>query len=164
MRIDVLITWSLLAVIAGVLYTAPKYILTKAKEGFDALTGKQVEDIRNMLGTPSYTGLDSSNSMNTGSISATADSSNGVTDIPDDVNAGSTDSTPATADTQNSMSLADGQGAILNEKKETYQCPQPTVIYKTQTQYVPAPAKECPDLRNFIRKDQIPCWNCKLPS
>jgi len=149
MRIDVLITWSLLAVIAGVLYTAPKYILTKAKEGFDALTGKQIEEIRTMLGTPSY---------------ADYERNKGVRDIPQDIIAGSTDSIPASADTQNSMSLADGQGAILNEKKKKHQCPKPTVIYKTQTQYVPAPAKECPDLRNFIRKDQIPCWNCKLPS
>jgi len=149
MRIDVVITWSLLAVIAGILYTAPKYILNKAKEGFDALTGKQVEEIRTMLGTPSY---------------EDSTPEKGVRDIPKDVNDGSTDSISATADTQNCMSLADGQGAILNEKKEKYQCPKPTVIYKTQTQYVPAPAKECPDLRNFIRKDQIPCWNCKLPT
>ena len=149
MRIDVLLTWSLLAVIAGVLYTAPKYILDKAKEGFHALTGKQIEEIRTILGTPSYADLDSSK---------------GVHDIPKDINTGSTESKPASADTQNCMSLADGQGAILNQKKETYQCPKPTVIYKTQTHYVPAPAKECPDLRNFIRKDQIPCWNCKLPT
>ena len=149
MRIDVLITWSLLAVIAGVLYTAPKYILDKVKEGFHALTGKQVEEIRTMLGTPSYTD---------------SETSNGVNDIPKNINTGSTESISASADTQNCMSLANGQGAILNEKKEKYQCPKPTVIYKTQTQYVPAPAKECPDLRNFIRKDQIPCWNCKLPA
>jgi hypothetical protein len=147
MRIDVLIKWSFLAVIAGVLYTAPKSILYKVKEGFHDLTGKQVEEIRTMLGTPSYTD---------------SKTSNGVNDIPKNINAGSTESISASADTQNCMSLADGQGAILNEKKETYQCPKPTVIYKTQTQYVPAPAKECPDLRNFIRKDQIPCWNCKL--
>jgi hypothetical protein len=150
MRIDVLVTWSLLAVIAGVLYTAPKYILTKAKEGFNALTGKQVQEIRTMMETPSY--------------SLMTESSKGVRDIPKDVNAGSTESTSASADTQKCMSLANGQGAILNEKKEKYQSPKPTIIYKTQTQYVPAPTKECPDLRDFIRKDQIPCWNCKLPA
>ena len=103
MRIDVLITWSLLAVIAGVLYTAPKYILDKVKEGFHALTGKQVEEIRTMLGTPSYTD---------------SETSNGVNDIPKNINAGSTESISASADIQNCMSLADGQGAILNEKKE----------------------------------------------
>ena len=24
------------------------------------------------------------------------------------------------------------------------------------------PEKQCPDLSNYIRKDQIPCWNCNL--
>jgi len=144
MPVDVIITWVLLALVAGALYTAPKYILMKAKEGFDALTGKQIAEVRSLLGTPYY-----------------GESSNGVKQVPDGT---PSESTPASADTQNCQSLANGQGALLNEKKEKDHCPQPTVIYKTQTQYVPAPAKECPDLRNFIRKDQIPCWNCSLPA
>jgi hypothetical protein len=143
MRIDVIITWVLLLLVAGVLYTAPKYILEKAKEGFNALTGQQIHELRTILDTPSY-----------------AATSNGVTDVPEGT---PSNSTPASADTQNCQSLADGQGALHNEKKETHQCPKPTVLYKTQIQYIPAPTKECPDLRNFIRKDQIPCWNCKLP-
>jgi hypothetical protein len=148
MRVDVLIIWISLAIVAGVLYTAPKYILDKVKEGFDALTAKQIQEMRTILDTPSYDNI----------------SSKGGKNIPDDIRAGSTDSIPATADTQNCSSLANGQGAILNEKKERHLKPNPTVVYKTQMQYVPAPAKECPDLRNFIRKDQIPCWNCSLPS
>jgi len=143
MPLDVMITWIFLALVAGALYTAPKYILTKAKEGFDALTGKQITEIRSLLGTPYY-----------------GETSKGVKQVPDGT---PSESTPASADTQNCQSLADGQGALLNEKKEKNQCPKPSVIYKTQTQCIPAPAKECPDLRNFIRKDQIPCWNCKLP-
>lgn len=143
MQPDVIITWVLLALVAGALYTAPKYILTKAKEGFDALTGQQIAEVRSLLGTPNY-----------------SESSKGVKQVPDGT---PSDSTPASANTQNCKSLADGQGALLNDKKEKDHCPRPTVIYKTQTQYVPAPSKECPDLRNFIRKDQIPCWNCKLP-
>jgi hypothetical protein len=144
MSTDVMITWVLLALVAGALYTAPKYILTKAKEGFDALTGKQIHEMRNILGTPYY-----------------GETSKGVKQVPDGT---PSNSTPASADTQNCQSLADGQGALLNEKKEKHTCPKPTVIYKTQTQYVPAPTNECPDLRDFIRKDQIPCWNCKLPA
>jgi hypothetical protein len=144
MRVDVILTWAVLAVIAGVLYTSPKYILDKAMEGFRALTGKQITELRTLLDTPYY-----------------GESSKGVKSIPNDINDGSSNSVPATADTQNCKSLSDGQGALLNAKKEQRNCPKPTVIYKTQTQYVPAPAKECPDLRDFIRKDQIPCWNCK---
>lgn len=138
-----MITWILLALVAGVLYTAPKYILTKAKEGFDALTGKQITELRSLLGTPNY-----------------SESSKGVKKVPDGT---PSNSKPASANTQNCQSLADGQGALLNDKKEKDHCPKPNVIYKTQTQCIPAPSKECPDLRNFIRKDQIPCWNCKLP-
>ena len=144
MKVDIIVTWVLLALAAGALYTAPKYILTKAKEGFDALTGKQITEIRSLLGTPFYSD----------------ETSKGVKQVPDGT---PSNSKPASADTQNCQSLADGQGALLNDKKEKDHCPKPTVIYKTQTQYIPAPAKECPDLRNFIRKDQIPCWNCKLP-
>jgi hypothetical protein len=146
MSTDVMITWILLALVAGALYTAPKYILTKAKEGFYALTGKQIEEVRSLLGTPSYGDAE--------------ETSKGVKQVPDGT---PSNSTPASADTQNCQSLADGQGALLNDKKEKDHCPKPTVIYKTQAQYVPAPAKECPDLRDFIRKDQIPCWNCSLP-
>ena len=143
MKADVMITWILLALMAGALYTAPKYILTKAKEGFNALTGKQIKEVRSIMGTPCYD-----------------ETSKGVKQVPDGT---PSNSTPASADTQNCQSLADGQGTLMNNKKEKYQHPKPTVIYKTQTQYVPAPAKECPDLRDFIRKDQIPCWNCSLP-
>ena len=146
MTVDVIVTWVLLALVAGALYTAPKYILTKAKEGFYALTGQQITEMRNILGSPSYGNRD--------------ESSRGVKQVPDGT---PSNSKPASADTHNCQSLANGQGALLNDKKEKYSCPKPTVIYKTQTQYVPAPAKECPDLRDFIRKDQIPCWNCSLP-
>jgi len=151
MRIDVIITWASLAVIGAILYTAPTYILNKAKEGFDALTGKQIQDLRTILDTPYYGTMDDSTSK-------------GVKDLPHENHAGSTDSTPASADTQNCSSVADGQGSILNETKERRLKPDPIVVYKTQIQYVPAPAKECPDLRDFIKKDQIPCWNCRLPS
>ncbi len=27
---------------------------------------------------------------------------------------------------------------------------------------VQAPCPKCPDMRDYIRKDSIPCWNCKL--
>ena len=144
MRVDVMLTWAVLAIVAGVLYTAPKYILDKAKEGFDALNGQQITELRTLLGTPNY-----------------EESSKGVRTVPDHINDGSSDSVPDTAATENCKSLSDRQGTLLNAKKEQRDCPKPTVIYKTQTQYVPAPAKECPDLRDFIRKDQIPCWNCK---
>jgi hypothetical protein len=151
MRIDVIVTWVSLAVIGAILYTAPKYILDTAKEGFKALTGKQIREMRQILDTPYYEDIDYLNQK-------------GVKDLPSENHAGSTDSIPATADTQNCSSVADGQGSILNEKKEQRLKPEPVVVYKTQIQYVPAPAKECPDLRDFIKKDQIPCWNCSLPS
>jgi len=146
MQIDVILIWLTLAIVTCILYTAPKYFLEKAREGFAALTGKQLQDLRGMLVAPVY-----------------EDSSSGTANVPKESSAGSSESSYSDADVKNCSSLSDGQGAILNEKKKHHQCPQPTVIYKTQTQYVPAPAKECPDLRNFIRKDQIPCWNCKLP-
>ena len=155
MQIDVILLWLSLAIVTGILYTAPKYFLDKAREGFAALTGQQLKDLRGMLVAPVY---------NASAAPSLGSTSVGVTVPPTGSTAGSTKSTPSHADVQNCSSLSDGQGAILNEKKKTYQCPKPTVIYKTQTQYVPAPAKECPDLRNFIRKDQIPCWNCKLPA
>jgi len=151
MRIDVIITWLSLAVIGAILYTAPKYILDTANEGFKALTGKQIREIRRILDTPYYGNIDDSTSK-------------GVKDLPSENHSGSTESISATADTQNCNSVADGQGSILNERKEQRLKPEPVVVYKTQIQYVPAPAKECPDLRDFIKKDQIPCWNCRLPS
>jgi len=147
MQVDVIVTWVLLAIVAGVLYTAPKYILSKAKEGFDALSGQQLVEMQKMLVSPVYT-----------------DSSRGVSHYAADRPDGSTESIPADLRMQSEPSFSDQQGALLNERHERRSCPQPTVIYKTQTQYVPVPDKECPDLRDFIRKDQIPCWNCNLSS
>jgi len=153
MQIDVILIWLTLAIVTGILYTAPKYFLDKAREGFAALTGQQLNDLRAMLVAPVY---------DASAVPSLGTTSSGVKVPPTDSTTGSSKSTPSHADVENCSSLSDGQGALLNEKKQQHQCPQPTVIYKTQTQYVPAPAKECPDLRNFIRKDQIPCWNCKL--
>jgi len=107
MRIDVIVTWTVLAVIGAILYTAPTYILNKAKEGFDALTGKQIYEIRRILDTPYYGTMNDSTSK-------------GVKDLPRENHAGSTNSTPASADTQNCSSIADRQGSILNEKKEVF--------------------------------------------
>jgi hypothetical protein len=143
MRTDVLLTWISLGILAGVLYTAPKYILNKIGEQFETLSGDQIHQLRSLLDTPSF-------------------QPTGTKIVPKEVGAGSTESSCASADVQNSSSLSNGQGAIYNDKKEKKTCPKPTVVYKTQIQYVPEPAKECPDLRNFIKKDQIPCWNCKL--
>ena len=38
---------------------------------------------------------------------------------------------------------------------------QPTPAQPIRTSKCP-PVKQCPDMRDYIRKDSIPCWSCKL--
>jgi FtsZ-interacting cell division protein ZipA len=39
---------------------------------------------------------------------------------------------------------------------------QPTPAQPIRTSYRRPPVKQCPDMRDYIRKDSIPCWSCKL--
>jgi hypothetical protein len=45
-------------------------------------------------------------------------------------------------------------------------CPPPVcprqVCPKPQCPVVKCPKSKCPDMRDFIRKDSIPCWACKI--
>jgi hypothetical protein len=67
-------------------------------------------------------------------------------------------------------SLVLQQGRVFQESKPLAQIPQVKEIIKERIVHVPVPrtcppkqdCPVCPDMRNYIRKDSIPCWACKL--
>lgn len=75
---------------------------------------------------------------------------------------------PAPAKTDVVPSLSQGED---DDEQEQESEPEPRRRKKTRTiiKYVEVPAKcppqpklKCPDMRDYIRKDSIPCWACKL--
>lgn len=44
--------------------------------------------------------------------------------------------------------------ALLGQQQPTQQ---------TQTQTECPKCKECPDMSQYVRLDEVPCWNCTLP-
>jgi hypothetical protein len=67
-------------------------------------------------------------------------------------------------------SLVLQQGRVFQESKPQTQTQQVKEIIKERIVHVPVPrtcppkqdCPVCPDMRNYIRKDSIPCWACKL--
>ena len=160
MRTDVIITWILIGLIGVVLYSAPTHILKLAKEGFqtvvsgfgvknNVLTPSQLETLISVVGSPNFYGNDISSS--------------GGKAQPDGV-FGSTESKSSEADIQNVSCLSSGQG--LSYRKMTDPGAPSSENLKTQNSCLPDPIPEdspkCPDLKDYIRKDKIPCWGCKL--
>ena len=156
MKAEVVFAWIIIAFIGVILYSAPVYILKLVKEGFNTIVGdknihgtlspEQIDVLRKMLGTPGFN-----------------DSSKGVKAQPEGV-FGSTDSKSSHADVQNVQCLSSGQGVAY--RKMTNPGAPSSDNLKTQTDYVPPPipinSPNCPDLKDYIRKDKIPCWGCKL--
>lgn len=156
MRVEVLIPWIMIAVIGVVLYTLPNRVLKLAKEGFAAVTGKesetgQITDVhidfwRKGLASPNF-----------------GDDSKNVRAQPEGVT-GSTESKVSHADVQNVSCLSSAQGVAYKKMCDPGQ-PSSTNL-KAQDSCLPKPiptnSPQCPDLKDYIRKDRIPCWGCKL--
>jgi len=160
MKTDVIIAWIVIGLIGVVLYSAPTHILKLAKEGFqtivsgtgfgtDVLTPKQLDTLMTVVGSPNFYGTETS--------------SKGGKAQPDGVS-GSTESKSSDADIQNVSCASSGQG-IAYRKMTDPGAPSSTNL-KTQNSYLPDPipdnSPKCPDLKDYIRKDKIPCWGCKL--
>jgi hypothetical protein len=170
--------WAVIFALGLVLYFAPVFLSKYISEGFEAtppedtkLYLKQLQEILKpqVAGTPN---LDSLSKLHEG--------------------AETTSSTPATPNTPttNSTVLAQGaafqktiptkdlSGAPVKSILDTTESTKPkskvdTINYtQPQIQYVKVPVqrkcppipppKQCPDMSQYIRKDSIPCWSCKL--
>jgi hypothetical protein len=157
MRADVMISWIVIGTIGVVLYMAPQHVLKIFREGFEAVTGKpnievkgsltpeQIDTMRGILATPSF------------------GESKGAKAQPDGIT-GSSESKASHADVQNVSCLSSAQGVAYKKMSDPGQ-PLSTNL-KTQDSYLPKPIQEngpaCPDLKDYIRKDKIPCWGCKI--
>ena len=152
---EIVITWIMIGLIAGVLYTAPAHILNYMKEGFQTIVGnnmvsgtlspEQIDTMRKMLGSPNF------------------ESSKGMKAQPEGIS-GSSESKSSQADIQNAACLSSAQGVAY--KRMTDPGPSSDKNLKTQDNQLPTPipdnSPKCPDLKDYIRKDRIPCWGCKL--
>jgi hypothetical protein len=156
---EVVITWVIIGLIAGVLYTAPQYILNYMKEGFNAVMGnqttnqmisgtlspEQIDTMRKMLGSPNF------------------EENKGFRAQPEGIT-GSSESKSSGANTQNAACLSSAQGVAYRNLSNPG-APSSNNL-QTQETKLPAPipdnSPKCPDLKDYIRKDRIPCWGCKL--
>jgi hypothetical protein len=160
MKTDVIIAWVVIGIIGVVLYAAPTHILKLVKEGFhtivngvgvsgDVLTPKQLDTLMTVVGSPNFYGTETSSS--------------GGKAQPDGVS-GSTESKSSDADVKNVSCASSGQGIAY--RKMTDPGAPSSANMKTQDSCLPEPIPEnspkCPDLKDYIRKDKIPCWGCKL--
>lgn len=155
MKIEVVISWVVIGIIAGILYTAPNYILNYMKEGFNVvvknemvsgtLTPEQIDTMRKMLGSPNF------------------QENKGFRAQPEGIS-GSSESKNSEANIQNANCLSSAQG-IAYRKLSNPGAPS-SINLKTQESKLPLPipdnSPKCPDLKDYIRKDSIPCWGCKL--
>jgi hypothetical protein len=160
MKTDVIIAWVVIGIIGVVLYAAPTHILKLAKEGFhtivngvgvsgDVLTPAQLQTLIGVVGSPNFYGTETSSS--------------GGKAQPDGVS-GSTESKSSDADVKNVSCASSGQGIAY--RKMTNPGAPSSANLKTQDSCLPEPIPEnspkCPDLKDYIRKDKIPCWGCNL--
>jgi hypothetical protein len=157
MKIEVIISWVIIGIIGLVLYTAPKTLLVYAKEKFESFVGRS----GNITGTLTAEQIDLLRPM---LYSVNFDEgSKGVVKQPEGV-AGSTNSKSSHADVQNVSCLSSGQGVAY--RKLVNPGEPSSANLKTQSDLVPTPipdnSPKCPDLKDYIRKDKIPCWGCKL--
>ena len=149
-----LFTWMLLFVLGLAIYFAPVFLYRHMYEGFSDSKLKEIMQ-SHVTGTPELT--------------------------PDRhmIGAETTSSTPSPSNQPERISdvLSQGvafQGTVptLPRKVETVPANSadglnssciPPVIPKTITKikYVKEP-NTCPDMSQYIRKDSIPCWSCKL--
>ena len=155
MKVEVIISWIIIGIIGVVLYTAPKYFLQLAKETFESFSGnpnvtgvltvEQIDVMRKMLASPNF------------------EESKNVKPVPDGI-VGSSESKSSQADVQNVSCLSSGQGVAY--RKLVNPGEPSSANLKTQSDLVPTPipdnSPKCPDLKDYIRKDRIPCWGCKL--
>lgn len=152
MNLDVVLTWIIIGLIGVVMYSAPNYILNMLKEGFATVVGKgtltpdQIDQMRSILGSPYF-----------------EEDSKGGRSQPEGT-FGSTESKSSDANIENIYSPSRNQG--ISYRKMTDPGEPSGENLKTQDNCLPEPipddSPKCPDLKDYIRKDRIPCWGCKL--
>ncbi len=89
-------------------------------------------------------------------------SSSGTRTLPDDFETMSSQPSQ-TVDQEVDVSPAESQGQTLRKNctPTPPACkPKPKPVCKPKPE--PKPACKCPDMRDYVRKDSIPCWACKL--
>jgi hypothetical protein len=171
--------WILIAVIGFVVYVMPAWNVRRSYEGFvtQATEAQQtptipfnLNDLASLIGTP------------TQQAENPPASSSGLQAQPEEH--ASTKSQPAkpTEAPKVSDALQQGKAALQTMQKPAPER-EPEVLVKKQYIRVPAkcpppppcprapkcppapacpPQVQCPDMTQYIRKDSIPCWGCKL--
>jgi hypothetical protein len=176
--------WAVIFALGLVLYFAPVFLRKYISEGFEAtppedttLYLKQLQEILKpqVVGTP-----------NLGSLTKLHEGAATTSSTP------ATPNTPATNSTvlaqgaafQKTIPTIDLSGAPVKSILDTTESAKPkskldSMNYtQPQIQYIKVPVekkcppqrkcpsipppKQCPDMSQYIRKDSIPCWSCKL--
>ncbi len=179
-----MIFWVLIAVVGLVLYTNPSILVRRMYEGFDTQPAPQqqtqaqaqaqqqapinvnsmLRNLEQLIGTPGNipdvrptmptAGSAQPHASNTGREQPKE--SEGKASVPQPLNE------PASA------SKALEQGKAFQQTKP--QAAEPQQIIRERIVEVPVPrtcprqeaCPACPDMQQYIRKDSIPCWACKL--
>ncbi len=166
--------WILIAIIGFVVYVMPAWNVRRSYEGFAPMVPTaqsmpfNMKDLEMLIGTPL--------APQTPSPPA---SSSGIQAQPQEhATAKSQPGNPAEAP-KASEALQQGKAALETMKKPVPER-EPEVLVKKEYIQVPAkcppppkcpkcpsspkcpPQVQCPDMTQYIRKDSIPCWGCKL--
>lgn len=165
--------WVIVAVVGLVLYTNPSMMVRHMYEGFDTQQqqptqqplniNSMLRNLEHLIGTPGMN--PDARPMMPSEEPTQQHVSNTGREQPQESDGQS--SRPQSIEKKEEPSQALEQGRVFQQTK-----PQAVkVIIKERIVEVPRacppqqPQQECPvcpDMRNYIRKDSIPCWACKL--
>lgn len=184
--------WAAIFALGLVLYFAPIFLSNYINEGFEAtppedatLYLKQLQELLKpqVIGTPN---LDSLTKLHDG-----AETTSSTPATPNTPSTTSTVLAQGAA-FQKTIPTKDLSGAVVNKETQvpaksildTTEVTKPKAKYDTinytqpQIQYIKVPVEkkcppqrkcpsippptQCPDMSQYIRKDSIPCWSCKL--
>lgn len=165
--------WITIALIGLAIYILPAWNVQRAYEGFQtAPPSFDLKDLEAMLATP---------------LADKSPVTSGIFPLPQEFS--SAKSQPGSPDEKPKASVALAQGQALQTTVPKLSVPEtaasPKVLVKKEYVQVPVPTKcppppkcpptpkcppqricppqaQCPDMSQYIRKDSIPCWGCKL--
>jgi hypothetical protein len=169
-----LIFWIIVGLLGALLYISPSFFVQRM-EGFATAPAATTEpvpapaaDEENIIANLERL-LDSPDMLATPTPAPTMIEASGLKAQPQEYETTSVVPAPAkasAADAKASDVLKQG-AAFLETKPAISTAPAPVIIQReivhVPTKCPPPPScPACPDMRDYIRKDSIPCWACKL--
>lgn len=171
--------WIGLAFLGFLFYVAPGFLVHRMYEGFEstpiqpvvnaikpsvppANVSQLIEAIRGLTA-----GITETPSMESPTaLTPVSNTQGGVKKQPDAITTSQSQPAPTRSPVSESEALKQGAGFIQTKpyKTEVDRVQQLASIV-SQANVAPLPPMEnpnCPDMRDYIRKDEIPCWSCNL--